>query len=91
MRCNPRTLLSNQACTQVVAPYLIILRVAKRRAMTSESISGSAGSVRFQGGETDTDGSHEYGGPTNMTEVNVEAPGDPGAGDKNIIKEVPLW
>ena len=83
-------LTSNYGCTQVIAPYLIILRVAKRRAMTSESISGIAESIRFRSQvSTDGGGSIPNGGPTNVTEVDVEAPGEPGAGNVCAIEEVP--
>jgi len=33
---------------QVIAPYLIILRVAKRRELTSQTISGAVESIRFR-------------------------------------------
>jgi len=33
---------------QVIAPYLIILRVAKRRELTSETISGASESIHFR-------------------------------------------
>lgn len=45
-------------CTQVIAQYLIILRVAKWRALASDSISGTARSMRFKSQRsTDGDGS----------------------------------
>ena len=82
---------SNYGCTQVIAPYLIILRVAKRRAMTSESISGTAESIRFRSqGSTDDDESLPDGDPMNATEVNREAVGEYVAVDENGIEEVPL-
>ena len=81
----------NYGCTQVIAPYLIILRVAKRRAMTSESISEVPESVHFRSqGSMDDDRSLPGGDLTNVTEVNVEAPSEPGAGDEYAIEEVPL-
>lgn len=50
--------MSNHGYTQVIAPYLIILRVAKRRELTSETISGGIDSIRFQSQvTTDGDGS----------------------------------
>ena len=83
-------LSSNQGCTQVIAPYLIILRVAKRRAMTNESISGTAESVRFRSqGSTDGGGSLPNGDPVNAAEVNREAAGERIAVDENAIEEVP--
>ena len=82
---------SNYGCTQVIAPYLIILRVAKRRAITSESISGTAESIRFRSqGSTDGDGSLPDGDRVNATEVNSEAAGEHVAVDENVIEEVPL-
>ena len=84
-------LLFNYGCTQVIAPYLIVLRVAKRRAMTSESISEVPESVHFRSqGSMDDDGFLPGGDLTNVTEVNVEAPSEPGAGDEYAIEEVPL-
>ena len=83
--------LSNFDCTQVIAPYLIILRVAKRRAMTSESISGITESIRFRSqGSTDDDGSLPDGNPANWTDVYGGAAGEPVARDENVIGEVPL-
>ena len=82
---------SNCGCAQVVAPYLVILRVAKQRAMTSESISGITESIRFRNhGSTDGGWSLPDGDPTDATEVNVEAPGEPSAGNENAIEEVLL-
>jgi hypothetical protein len=42
-----RMLFSNHSCTQVIAPFLIVLRVAKRREFSSDSTSGSYSSIRF--------------------------------------------
>ena len=82
---------SNYSRTQVIAPYLIILRVAKRRAITGESISGTAESIRFRSqGSTDGDGSLPDGDLVNATEVNSEAAGEHVAVDENAIEEVPL-
>ena len=84
-------LLPNYGCAQVIAPYLIILRVAKRRAMTSELISGTAESIRFRSqASTDGDGSLPDGDPLSSTEWNGEAAGEPGTGDENAIEEAPL-
>ena len=59
--------------------------------MTSESISGSAGSVRFKSeGSTDVEGVFLRGGYTNTMGANGEAPVEPGAGGDNVIEEVPL-
>ena len=84
-------LLSDRAHTQVIAPYLIILRVANRRALTSESISGTAGSLHFKSqGSMDSDGSLPDGESMNSTEVNGEVPGELGTGGESAIEEVPL-
>lgn len=54
--CNPEELLSNRPDCQVIAPFLIILRVAKRRALKSDIISGDISSVRIAQEES-SDGS----------------------------------
>ena len=87
----PWTLLFNHGCTQVIAPYLIIIRVAKQRALTSESISGSIGSIRFRSqGSADGDGSLPDEDPTNTLGENSEAPGELATGDENAVEEIPL-
>ena len=59
--------------------------------MTSESISGTAESIRFRiQGSMDGDGSLPDGDPVNATEVNNEATGEHVAVDENAIEEVPL-
>ena len=84
-------LLSNHGCAQVIAPYLIALRVAKRRALTSETISGTAGSIRFRSrGSTNGDGTLAYGDCTDTTEVNDETVGEIVTWDENAIEELPL-
>ena len=84
--------LPNGGRTQVIAPYLITLRVAKRRAMTTESISGTAESILFrsQGSTADADGSLPDGDPVNSTEVNGETAREIVAGDESAIEEVRL-
>ena len=83
--------LSNHGCTQVIAPYLIILRVAKRRALTSESISGTAGSIRFRTqGSTSGDRTLSDREPPSPTEVNGEAAGELVTCGGHTIEEVPL-
>ena len=83
-------LLSNCGCTQVIAPYLIILRVAKRRAMTSELVSGTAGSMHFRSqGMTAGDETLPDGDNVNWVGVNGEDPGELGAGTEDATKEVP--
>ena len=48
---------SNYVDKQVIAPFLIVLRVANQRALTSETIlSGTNGTLQFQnGGESTLD------------------------------------
>jgi hypothetical protein len=76
---------------QVIAPYLIILRVAERREVTSELISGTAESICFRShGTTDDDGTLPDGDPTSATEVSCETRDEPGAGAEDAIEEVPL-
>ena len=71
---------------------MIILRVANRRALTSNSIpDGSVDSIRFRSqGTTDSDGSFPGGLPTNTTEVNGEVPGELGPGVESATEEVSL-
>ena len=77
--------------TQVIAPYLVILRVANRRALTSESISGAVGSMHFRNqGSTDDSGSIYDGGLEDAMEVNVGAHSELVTGDKNALEEGPL-
>ena len=54
--------------------------------MTSESMSGTAESIRFRSqGSTDGDGSLTYQGPVDSTEINGEALGEPVGRDENAI------
>ena len=56
--------------------------------MTSESISGTTGSIRFQSqGSMDGGGSFPDG---DSTDANGEAPGEPRVWNENAIEEVPL-
>ena len=80
-------LLSDHSCTQVTAPYLIIPRVAKRRALTSDSISGTTGSMRFRS-QRSTDGDGEH--PSNASRVNGQTPSELITEDGNAIEVVPL-
>ena len=75
----------------MIAPYLIILRVAKQTAVTSESISGITESMHFRSrGASDDDGSLPDGESTISTDVDGEGPGDSGAGGGDGIEEGPL-
>lgn len=59
--------------------------------MTSESISGSVGSIQFRSrGSADGDGFLPDGDPANSTEGEGEAPGELLAGDQSATEEVPL-
>jgi hypothetical protein len=88
---SPRMLFSNRGYTQVIAPYLIVLRVANRRSLTRDTISGTVDSIHFRTQvSTDSDGTLLSGHPLNSMEVNGEAPGGLGAGAEVAIEEVPL-
>lgn len=80
--------------TQVIAPYLVILRVAQRRALTSEMVTSgfnNVGSIQFRSqGTTDGDGSIPDHGPTSSTKANAEGPEEVCARDENGIETVPL-
>ena len=59
--------------------------------MMSGSISRTTESIHFRSQwSTDGGGSLPGGDPTNATEVNVQAPGEPGAGNEYAIGEVSL-
>ena len=76
---------------QVIAQYLIILRVANRRALTSESITGTIGSIHFRSQlTTDDERTIPDGDSTNSMEVNNEASGELGAGTEvDVMEETP--
>lgn len=73
--------------TQVIAPFLIILRVANRTALTSKTISMSIGSLHFRG-----ERSMDSGGapPETSLDGRREAPGGVCVEAENAIEEVPL-
>ena len=92
-RRNPGTLWSNCDDGQVIAPFLIILRVANRTAVTSDSISsGNPNSIHFrsQGQSTDDGGTVPNGNPTSSTGASEEAPDEVGIVVKDTIEELPL-
>ena len=95
MRRDSGTSTSNRGDGQVVAPYLIILRVAKQRALTSEMVafgSGTMGSIRFKSQTTTGGEEEEYfheGDPTASMQADYEASDKPGASAGNEIEEVP--
>ena len=88
---------SNHHVEQVIAPLLIVLRVANRRALTSEAIvSGNIGSIRFrsQGESADDSGTVAYEYPTGSVGTDGGNPsGLPDGSEDTIgkaIDEVPL-
>ena len=85
------TLLSNRGEKQVIAPFLIILRLANRTAVTSDSTIGfrTFEPARFE----ETTGS--YGvfpdeGPVGSTDAPGDALNELSVGDGMAIEEVPL-
>lgn len=79
---------------QAIAPLLITLRVANRRALTSNMItsgSGNVGSLQFGGRDT-TDDSETFSDrdPTSSIEGNDEVPGAPGTSAEKAMEEDPL-
>ena len=77
-------------CTQVIAPSLIILPAAKWRALTSDSISGTVGLMRFRSQQSrDGDGSLSGQDPSNAMPVNCEALCEL-IKEENAIEEVSL-
>ena len=95
MRANIKTLSYDHGNKQVIAPFLIILRVADRRALTSNAVtSGNIGSIHFESqGETTTGEatiSDVY--PTSSMGPDGETPDGPGVGvePETAIEEVHL-
>ena len=83
-------LLSNHPDEQVIASLLIILRVANKSALTSDTIApGSISSIHFtgRGRPTGGNGTVSDGHPTNSTGTNEGAPGELGARDETAVKE----
>ena len=88
--------LSNDDVKQCIAPFLIVLRVANRTALTSETVaSGNIGSIRFrsQGESTGMDGTLSDGNPrvysaSGPDTTRGETPGEFDTGDENTIEEV---
>jgi hypothetical protein len=75
---------------QVIAPFLIVLRVANRTALTGEAIaSGNIGSIHFMSQEKSTDGGASFpdGDPVSSVNTSGEDPGELGV---VVIEEVPL-
>ena len=89
---NHGALFSNRGDAQVIAPFLITLRVANRKALTSEMVSsGNLGSIHFrsQGRSKDDIGTLPDGNPADSMETNGEAPCGLGFGTETTIEEVP--
>jgi hypothetical protein len=85
---------SDHGDEQVIAPLLIILRVANRSALTRETIvSGNIGSIHFKSEEKSADGDWtlpDGNHAMDSTETNGGTPDELGAGGENAIDEVPL-
>lgn len=78
---------------QVIAPFLITLRVANRRALTNEAISsGNLGSIHFKTGEESTHGEETPSEETPESSAGTDgaAPEVRGVGAGYEIDEVPL-
>lgn len=79
---------------QVIAPFLVVLRVANRSALTNNSIvSGNLnlGSIRFggQGKSTGANRTLSDGFPVSSMEMNAETSGELGVRVETIVDEVP--
>lgn len=85
------TQLSNHGQQQVIAPFLIVLRVANRTALTSDVTASRKidGSIRFksEGVSTGNQTFHD-GNPASSVETNGETAGEACAGHN--IEEIPL-
>lgn len=85
-------MLSDYGNEQVIATYLIILRVADRRALTRDTISGNAAPARFrsQGRSTGHVETIVNRHPMSSMDRCRDAPGEPDVEAENTIEEVPL-
>ena len=89
--CNLGTLLSYRGDEQVIAPFLITLRIANRSALASGSVvSGSVGSVRFgsQGRSTGDSGTLSDKNPVGLVEANGKSSDGVGGGVKTTVDQV---
>ena len=87
------TSLSNLGNEQVIASFLVTLRVANRTALTSDTVgSGNLGSIRFRSQEksTESDGTVLDGVPLGSMEMSGEVLGESSVGVEDTIEEVPL-
>ena len=93
MHHNLETELSDRSYVQVIAPFLIILRVANRRALTSDIItSGATSTILFgsQGESTDDDGTLTDGDPIFRVEAIGEIPNELGTEAENVVEGIAL-
>jgi len=75
---------------QVIAPFLITLRVAKRTALTSDTVtSGVVGPIRFRT-QVSTGVSETLQNTVSWMETNGGTLSEPGTRVEDIIEEVPL-
>jgi len=75
--------------TQVIAPFLIILRVANRRALTSSTIvSGNVDSIQFRK-STNCNGTLPDDDPTNSTGIHGLTHDEPGIEVETPLAAVP--
>jgi hypothetical protein len=70
--------ISNCGCEQVIAPFLIILRVANRRALTSRAVSGGVSLIQFSNEGKSTGGSRTLPGGSTASSVDLygKTPGE---------------
>ena len=82
---------SNDPDEQVIAPFLLVLRIANRTTLTDEgTVSGNLDSIRFNsmGGSTGVDRTIPDGNPIDSTlDVHGETPGEYTVGEEGIIEE----
>lgn len=92
---SPVVLISSKifGSVQVIAPYLVIIRVANRRALTSKMVSGVKGidSIQFRSqGTTDCSGTFLDEDLVSSVATNDEAPGKRGVWGETATTGVPL-
>lgn len=90
---NISTLLSNHRGEQVIAPLLITLRVASRRALTSEAIvSGNIGSIHFnsEGKSTVGNGTLSDEHPVGSTDTHEDTSDELPIAGETAIEEVAI-
>lgn len=76
---------------QVIAPFLIILRVANRTAWTSKSIPpGNIGSIHFKSRGESTVGHGTLHDGDLVSSTGTETNGEVTPGESNVIEEVSL-